>query len=545
MSEVLLQGGRYYWENAATYLIGSKRQGDFNKPKTHESEKDYLAKLTTMGYDQAVIKDIFFLKKAGLPHVETASKFGPETKLQIVHANYRLATYLISVANPVANPGGGVNIGGGQNTGGGGGNGRGFMNQPRHAEEFQIEVDRLVQRRSGESRQNVEDELARIKNLKLQKQAADQNMKNAGAAKDYDAAAGYQQNIVAIQSQIVDAESAWNEPTRLLKSMKRRVGNLEKERDALNTRQKFLEAKEKNEQIVLLNTLCGHVNGLVVVTFQKAANVGLALGSKVPIFVGSNVVEVEVVDYVGADIVVENVATLASRTVAEESKLEDAARVETKEQDSMQTGFFPCGEGQSNSENVSELVRRAREQADREQAARDQVARERAAREQAAREQAAREQAAREQVAREQAARERAAREQAAREQRAREEVAAEQRFQRSSKSESDIIARVEAAGNKITKDYGGGNVYYGQMYGGKRHGYGTYTWGDGRKYVGEYKNDKYDGYGIYTDPYGHKYVGEYKNGQYHGHGTWTRANGTIKHSGKWVNNKPKGEYDY
>ena len=86
-----------------------------------------------------------------------------------------------------------------------------------------------------------------------------------------------------------------------------------------------------------------------------------------------------------------------------------------------------------------------------------------------------------------------------------------------SDSSESDIIARVEAAGNKITKNYDNGNVYYGQMERGQKHGYGTYTWADGDKYVGEYKNDCR-----------------------HGQGTYTFANGTIWHSGEWVNNKPK-----
>merc|ERR1711865_1149276 len=85
------------------------------------------------------------------------------------------------------------------------------------------------------------------------------------------AAAGYQQNIVAIQSQIVDAVNAWNESTKILKSMKRSIGELEKERDALNTRQKFLEAKEKHEQIVLLNALCERVGGLAIDIFVKPA----------------------------------------------------------------------------------------------------------------------------------------------------------------------------------------------------------------------------------------------------------------------------------
>ena len=75
----------------------------------------------------------------------------------------------------------------------------------------------------------------------------------------------------------------------------------------------------------------------------------------------------------------------------------------------------------------------------------------------------------------------------------------------------------MEAAGNKITKNHESGSVYYGQMEGGKYHGYGTYTWADG-----------------------HKYVGEWKKYKMHGQGTSTRANGTIEYSGEWVNGLPK-----
>ena len=82
--------------------------------------------------------------------------------------------------------------------------------------------------------------------------------------------------------------------------------------------------------------------------------------------------------------------------------------------------------------------------------------------------------------------------------------------------SESDIIARVEAAENKITKNYNGG-VYYGQAEGGV-------------------SGDACNGYGTFTGANGGKYVGEWKNGKYHGQGTYTNADGTIQHSGKWEN---------
>ena len=91
-----------------------------------------------------------------------------------------------------------------------------------------------------------------------------------------------------------------------------------------------------------------------------------------------------------------------------------------------------------------------------------------------------------------------------------------------SDSSESDIIARVEAAGNKIRKNVAEtddeyGYVYYGQMEGGKLHGYGTFTYANGDKYVGEFKN-----------------------GKAHGQGTQTLADGTISHSGEFVNDFPK-----
>ena len=93
---------------------------------------------------------------------------------------------------------------------------------------------------------------------------------------------------------------------------------------------------------------------------------------------------------------------------------------------------------------------------------------------------------------------------------------------------ESDILARVEAAENKITKDYGFGNIYYGQMKSGwftaaKRHGYGTLTYSGGSKYVGEYKDGKQDG-----------------------QGTLTLADGTIEHSVEWeIVLENRSDWDY
>ena len=132
--------------------------------------------------------------------------------------------------------------------------------------------------------------------------------------------------------------------------------------------------------------------------------------------------------------------------------------------------------------------------------------------------------------------------------------------------SESDILALVEAASNKITKRFGNGNVYVCQMKGRKRNGYGTCTYdGEGGEediYIGEWKNDKRHGIGSFTwgadsakyvgewednNQHGHgtynttsdKYVGEYKKGNRHGYGTKTKADGTIIHQGQWINGNP------
>jgi len=110
--------------------------------------------------------------------------------------------------------------------------------------------------------------------------------------------------------------------------------------------------------------------------------------------------------------------------------------------------------------------------------------------------------------------------------------------------SESDILALVEAAGNKITEEFDNGNVYVCQMKGGKRNGYGTYTWANGNKHVGQYKNDKKDGNGTWTHTNGDKHVGQYKNGKRHGNGTYTWADGG-KYVGEFKNDKKDGNGTY
>ena len=109
------------------------------------------------------------------------------------------------------------------------------------------------------------------------------------------------------------------------------------------------------------------------------------------------------------------------------------------------------------------------------------------------------------------------------------------------------LVGRKEGAkgnaGTKILPHNSG--QYTGEMADGDANGNGTCVWLEGSKYygdtyVGNYTADKMDGYGTYTWACGDKYVGEWKNDKKHGQGTDTNANGTIKHSGEWVNDKPK-----
>ena len=79
------------------------------------------------------------------------------------------------------------------------------------------------------------------------------------------------------------------------------------------------------------------------------------------------------------------------------------------------------------------------------------------------------------------------------------------------------------------------GNIYEGEFYNGKGHGYGKYIWVSGSKYVGEWKDGQKHGQGTYTSANGDKYVGEFKDGKRYGQGTYTHNDGKID-KGIWEN---------
>jgi hypothetical protein len=57
---------------------------------------------------------------------------------------------------------------------------------------------------------------------------------------------------------------------------------------------------------------------------------------------------------------------------------------------------------------------------------------------------------------------------------------------------------------------YKNGDVYFGEFYNGRRHGYGVYQWADGDLWYGCYRGGYRDGYGMLVKPDRHVYYGKW-----------------------------------
>ena len=54
------------------------------------------------------------------------------------------------------------------------------------------------------------------------------------------------------------------------------------------------------------------------------------------------------------------------------------------------------------------------------------------------------------------------------------------------------------------------GDVYFGEFYNGRRHGYGVYQWANGDLWYGNYRGGYRDGYGMLVKPDRHVYYGKW-----------------------------------
>lgn len=57
---------------------------------------------------------------------------------------------------------------------------------------------------------------------------------------------------------------------------------------------------------------------------------------------------------------------------------------------------------------------------------------------------------------------------------------------------------------------YANGDVYFGEFYNGRRHGYGVYRWANGDLWYGNYRGGYRDGYGMLVKPDRHVYYGKW-----------------------------------
>jgi len=92
--------------------------------------------------------------------------------------------------------------------------------------------------------------------------------------------------------------------------------------------------------------------------------------------------------------------------------------------------------------------------------------------------------------------------------------------------------------GTGISKQYGYAGTYTGEWKSGDLEGYGVYSFQNGNRYEGNWGSGRMDGYGVYTWANGERYEGNYGGGRRNGEGTMYNADGSVKESGIWKNDK-------
>jgi len=91
---------------------------------------------------------------------------------------------------------------------------------------------------------------------------------------------------------------------------------------------------------------------------------------------------------------------------------------------------------------------------------------------------------------------------------------------------------------------YPNGDSYEGEYEGDQRHGIGIYKWNDGRVFQGNFRNDQRNGHGVYRWPDGSTYVGDFQDGKRHGKGTYSFHDGSI-YTGEWRRGIRHGTGEY
>lgn len=91
-----------------------------------------------------------------------------------------------------------------------------------------------------------------------------------------------------------------------------------------------------------------------------------------------------------------------------------------------------------------------------------------------------------------------------------------------------------------ISVKYHSGDIYEGEIIGGKVNGKGIYYYANGSRYEGQFINGKFCGYGILYYINGDSYQGRFANDKFHGSGFYQYANGSS-YDGQHVNGKRHG----
>ncbi|RZC20087.1 Phosphatidylinositol 4-phosphate 5-kinase 8 isoform D [Glycine soja] len=101
--------------------------------------------------------------------------------------------------------------------------------------------------------------------------------------------------------------------------------------------------------------------------------------------------------------------------------------------------------------------------------------------------------------------------------------------------------AQPQPAGLRLSVvPYANGDVYEGELKGGKCCGSGVYYYSMSGRYEGDWVDGKYDGFGVETWARGSRYRGQYRQGLRHGFGVYRFYTGDV-YAGEWLSGQSHG----